>query len=332
MYRVQKSIILRDLDKKLVLLVGPRQAGKTWLAKDIAKRFARSVYLNYDQVKDKEIMHNQSWLPSTDLLILDELHKMPEWKNYLKGVYDTKPNSMRILVTGSARLDVYDQIGDSLAGRYFRHRLLPFSLSELKQASQPTDINRLLERGCFPEPYLADDAVDANRWRMQYINSMLSTDIFEIDTIQNLKAMQLVFDLLRSRVGSPVSYLSLAEDVNVSPVTIKRYIQILEALFIIFTVHPYSKNIARSLLKEPKIYFFDIGLVQGDGARLENLVAVSLLKHVYGKVDNLAENYALRYLRTKDGLEVDFALVVNDKIQTMVSFRQACVTSTSKIC
>jgi predicted AAA+ superfamily ATPase len=122
--------------------------------------------------------------------------------------------------------------------------------------------------------------------------------------------MHLVFHLLRNRVGSPVSYQSLAEDVAVSPTTVKKYIEILEALFVIFRVTPYSKNIARSILKEPKIYFFDTGLVEGDpGTKFENLVAVSLLKHVYAKVDYHAQEYTLHYLRTKDGQEVDFALV-----------------------
>lgn len=322
MIRVQKNIILKDLDKKVVLLVGPRQAGKTFLAKDIAKSFTQSLYLNYDQIKDRKIIKDQSWLEKTDLLILDELHKMPDWKNYLKGVFDTKPESMRILVTGSARLDVYDRIGDSLAGRYFRHRLLPLSLAELNQTSEPLDIDRLLERGGFPEPYFTTDSVEANRWRAQYCNSLLSTDIFEIETIHNLKGMRLVFDLLRNRVGSPISYQSLAEDVGVSPVTIKKYIQILESIFVVFIVTPYSHNIARSLLKEPKIYFFDTGLVQGDeGAVLENLVAVSLLKSVYARVDSQAEDCSLHYLRTKDGQEVDFAVTKDKKIEAMIEVK-----------
>src|SRR3990167_7856368 len=147
MERVQKRAILKDLEKKLVLLVGPRQSGKTWLSKDIARNFAKSVYLNYDQPQDRKIMLEQSWLDSTNLLILDELHKMPTWKNYLKGVFDTKPDSMRILVTGSARLDIFDKLGDSLAGRYFHQRLLPFSLAELKQVGESIDIHKLMTRG-----------------------------------------------------------------------------------------------------------------------------------------------------------------------------------------
>lgn len=322
MERIQKQAILKDLRKKIVLIVGPRQAGKTWLAKDVALAFKNSVYLNYDQILDREIINAQSWLPTTDLLIIDELHKMENWKNYLKGVYDTKPPSMSILVTGSARLDIYDHLGDSLAGRYFRHRLLPLSLAELAQIAEPVDLERLITRSGFPEPYLAENDVEANRWRLQYINSILSTDIFEIDKIYNLKAMQLVFNLLRNRVGTPVSYQSLAEDVAVSPTTIKKYIQVLEALFVIFRVTPYSRNIARSLLKEPKLYFFDTGLVQGDeGAKLENIVAVSLLKHTYALTDYHAEEYALHYLRTKDGMEVDFALARQEKIENIIEVK-----------
>jgi len=151
---------------------------------------------------------------------------------------------------------------------------------------------------------------------------MLSTDVFEIDKIYRVKAMRLIFNLLRTRIGSPVSYQSLAEDAAISPTTVKKYIQILEALFIVFRVTPYSKNIARSLLKEPKIYFFDTGLVQGDdGAKLENMVAASLLKTFCARTDYQAEECALHYLRTKDGLEVDFALVSKDKVESMIEVK-----------
>lgn len=324
MERLQQSYILQDLEKKIVLLVGPRQAGKTWLAKNIANNFTNSIYLNYDQAKDREIINKQAWLSNTELLILDELQKLPGWKNYLKGVYDTKPTQLRILVTGSARLEIFEQMGDSLAGRYFKHRLLPFSATELTKTGYPVDVTRLLQRGGFPEPFLEPEEINAERWRQQYMYSLLSTDIFDFDKIHNLKALQLIMQLLRTMVGSPVSYQALAEDTAVSPTTVKKYIQLLEALFVIFTVTPYAKNIARSLLKEPKIYFFDTGLVQGDnGAKFENMVAVSLLKHVYGKNDYLAENYQLHYLRTKDGAEVDFALIKNGEVEQIIEAKFA---------
>lgn len=320
MERRQSAYIQKDLAKKMVLLVGPRQAGKTWLSKKISESYDKSIYLNYDQVKDRVIIQNQSWIPETELIIFDELHKMPSWKNYLKGVFDTKRDSQKILVTGSARLNVYDQLGDSLAGRYFRHRLLPFSLAELKE--EKISLSLFLERGGFPEPLFSQDLVDADRWRLQYINSLLSTDIFEIDIIHNLKGMNQVLNILRSRVGSPASYSSISRDVGLSPTTVKKYIQILEAVYIIFTIQPYTERIHRSILKEPKIYFFDTGLVNGDkGARLENFVAVSLLKSLYAREDVLAESLKLHYLRTKEGIEVDFAVAKNNQIEKIIEVK-----------
>ena len=303
----------------MVFLVGPRQAGKTWLAKDIAKHYEQSVYLNYDAMEDRAIIQKTAWLDTTELLILDELHKMPYWKNYLKGVFDTRPKNMRILVTGSARLEVYSHAGDSLAGRYYAHHLLPLSPSELRQDAQPVELKKLMERGGFPEPYLAEDVLESERWRMQYIRSMLGTDVLELENINNISALKTIFELLRHRVGSPISYQSIAEDVGVSSTTVKSYIEILKALYIVFTVYPYSKNIARSLLKQPKVYFFDIGLINSDrGAQFENLIALCLLKNNYAQRDYHAKNYKLRYLRTRDRREVDFAMVLDDRIECLI--------------
>lgn len=322
MKRKQTNQILADLKKKMVFLVGPRQVGKSWLAKHIMPLFSHPVYLSYDRNEDRKIIENESWLEATDLLVLDELHKMPNWKNYIKGIYDTRPDHLQILVTGSARLNAMKQAGDALTGRVFTHRLLPFSPAELAALGIEVDMDRFLERGGFPEPFLADKLVDAKRWRAQYLDSLIRVEVFDFNQIQNIKAINLILELLRNRVGSPVSYKSIAEDINVAPNTVKKYIQILEELYIVFRVVPYSKNIARSLLKEPKIYFFDTGLVQGDlGAKLENFVAVCLLKHVYAKYDQEGEEYKLHYLRTKDGVEVDFALTYNEKITRIMEVK-----------
>lgn len=316
MNRLQINLISKDLAKKMVLLVGPRQVGKTYLAKAIGQQFHNTVYLNYDHLADRKIMQEEAWLNNTECLILDELHKMPEWKNYLKGVYDTKPKKMKMIVTGSARLDVMSQVGDSLAGRYFLHHLYPLSLAELKQLKYPTDLEKLLSYSGFPEPYLGETEIEAQRWRNQYISTLLTEDVFEIEKIQNIKNIRLVFELLRSRVGSPVSYQSISEDAHISPSTVKNYIQIFEALYLIFQVTPHAKNIARSLSKTPKIYFFDTGLVNGDeGAKLENFVATSLMKHIKAKLDYQAQNYTLHYLRTKEKKEVDFALAKDGKVE-----------------
>jgi predicted AAA+ superfamily ATPase len=312
MKRAQYDLIVRDLTRKMVILTGPRQVGKTSLALEICKGFERSVYLNYDSFEDREIIHKSAWLPDTELLVLDELHKMDGWKNYLKGLYDTRKEHLKILVTGSARLDTYRRSGDSLAGRFFHHRLNPLSPAEI-QEREDSVIDRLMERGGFPEPYLADSAQDANRWRLQYVDGLVRTDILDLERVHNLRAIELTLELLRRRVGSPLSLSSLAGDVNCSPNTIKRYIEIFEALFIIFRVIPYHKNIARSLLKEPKIYFYDTGLVKGDdGIRFENMVAVCLLKHLNAIEDYEGKRTGLLYLRTKEKREVDFAVSIED--------------------
>lgn len=322
MERAQEKAILTDLNKKMVLLAGPRQAGKTTLAKKIANHFLNPLYLNYDRSEDRRIILEEAWLPSVDLIILDEVHKMGEWKTYLKGVYDTKSESQKILVTGSARLEIFNQVGDSLAGRFFLHRLLPLSPSECTQVNVPYSIDHFLERGGFPEPFLAETELDANRWRLQYTDSLTRVDVLDFDNIQNVKAIRLIFELLREKVGSPISLTSLAEDAAISPNTVKKYIEILEALYIVFRITPFSNNISRSLLKEPKIYFFDTGLVKGsEGARFENFVAGCLLKHVLAKIDYFAESYSLNYLQTKERQEVDFALVKDEQIEQLIEVK-----------
>ena len=307
MRRSQKENIIHDLKKKIVFLVGPRQVGKTWLAKDIINDFKQAVYLNYDSYEDRDIIKRQAWLPSNELIVLDELHKMPDWKNYLKGVFDTKPESLQILVTGSARLDIARQAGDSLAGRFFVHHLFPFTINELFSVKQQSLLPQLYERGGFPEPFLSDHPEDVQRWRHFYTDSLIRTDVLEFQRIQNIKQIQMVFDMLRRRVGSPVSYKSIAEDIQIAPNSVKRYIDVLEALYIVFRITPYSRNIERSLLKEPKIYFFDHGLVEsGEGSRFENIVALEFFRYAKVKRDLSGISADLHYLRTKDGREVDF--------------------------
>lgn len=157
---------------------------------------------------------------------------MPQWKNYLKGLFDKRPPTMKILVTGSARLETFSQVGDSLAGRFFLHGLLPLSPAELHQTQQFYSLDHLLERRKFPEPYLAKSNIEANRWRLQYVDSLLRTDVLDFQSIQHIWAIQGVFDLLRTKVGSPISYTSIAEDLAISPTSAKKYIDILERSFI----------------------------------------------------------------------------------------------------
>jgi len=371
MRRRRTDRIIKDLNSKIVFLTGPRQVGKTWLAQDIAREFAHPLYLNYDNRGDRDIIEKEAWLDSTDLIIFDEIHKMPEWKTYIKGVFDTKPEKLKILVTGSTRLEYFRQTGDSLSGRFFTHRLFPFSAGELAAAGLAPDIDRLISRGGFPEPFLADGSVQevgyfmdsprnfmffsskkheiatftpvsekfetfrtlpssdgapsndgeifARRWRKQYVDGLIREDVLDFENFSDFKSLTLCLELLRSRVGSPVSYSSLARDIGIAPNTVKKYIQVFQELYIIFLVSPFSENIARSLLKEPKIYFFDTALVEGDeGVKFENLVALALAKEAAAEEDVRGVSAALHYIRTKDGREVDFCYVRGGKAQYLM--------------
>lgn len=321
MKRYLENQIVTDLQNKLVLVSGPRQVGKTTLAKSLQD--AKSTYLNFDIVEDRSVILKRQWPLNTSLLILDEIHKMKKWKSYLKGIYDSEKHP-RILVTGSARMDTFRKSGDSLAGRHFLYRLHPLSVRELKNSMTPNEaLDSVLKFGGFPEPLLSQNEVSAARWRRSHIDRILKDDLMEIHPIRQLKQIEILTDLLAERVGSPVSLSSLARDLEVSPHTVKSWIQILESLFVIFIVTPYSKNIAKAILKEPKIYFYDVGRVTAKGgARLENAVACALLKNNQFLEDTLGEKNALHYVRNKDKLEADFLTLRNQKPDKLVEVKE----------
>lgn len=300
--------IKSDLRKKMVLIVGPRQVGKTWLAKEILKEYKQPVYLNYDNSEHKDIIKKGAWLPEADLVVFDEIHKMPEWKNYLKGIYDTKPEALHILVTGSARMNAFKSVGDSLAGRFYAHHLLPFTPAEIKETELGDSFSLLLERSGFPEPLLSENDEEADRWRQSYTESLLGQDVLEFQDIDKVNIIKQIYQLLKTKVGSPLSFNSIGRDLGVSPMTVKKYIEILEALYVIFIIKPYTHKISRSILKEPKIYFFDYGVIADPGARFENFVALALLKHSVLRTDQTGKTLSLGFLKTKEKKEVDFAL------------------------
>lgn len=314
--------VISDLDKKLVVLTGPRQVGKTTLSQQLMDSFPDAQYLNFDVMPQRQTVLNHYWRHSAPLLIFDEIHKMIEWKAWLKGVYDGRAKNQRILVTGSARMETFRQGGDSLAGRYFRLRLHPFSVREwaLQTNKSPASaLTHILKRGGFPEPALAENDIKADRWRTTYFSDLIREDVLEFSRLQEVKAMRLFAEMLRSRVGSPLSLASIARDLNVSPVTLAKYLDILASLFIVFIVRPWHHNVARATLKSPKVYFYDTGLVMGDeGVRFENLVACHLLKRVEWLQDTEGRAVDLHYIRTKDGAEVDFVMSEQDQLTHLV--------------
>lgn len=311
MQRYLEPAARADLGKKMVFLSGPRQVGKTTLAKSLMGDHPHAQYLNWDVAADRRVILAQSFSLRAGLVVLDEVHKMREWKPFLKGVFDGRAPGQAILVTGSARMDTFRQSGESLAGRYFALRLHPVSVAEWCRstgAAPQEALERILERGGFPEPLLTQEAGDADRWRRTYLEDMVREDVLEFSRIHEVRSMRLFVEMLRERVGSPLSLASLARDLQISPSTAIKYLDILEALFIVFAVRPFHANIARAILKEPKVYFFDTALVNDEGARFENACAAMLLKHVHYLQDVEGRDVTLNYIRDKEGREIDFVV------------------------
>ncbi len=323
MERAQKSQITTDLVKKVVLLAGPRQVGKTTLSKMIIES---NDYLNFDYPEHRRLIADRAWDRAKKLVIFDELHKMKNWKSWLKGIYDVEGIPPGILVTGSARLDTARKTGDSLAGRYFHHRLHPIDIKESREVLAPdAALDRLLAVGGFPEPFLNGDSIFYKRWRRTHLDIILRQDLIDLESVHNIQSIETLIELLRHRVGSPISHANLAGDLQCDAKTVKRWIFMLENLYVIFPVRPYSTKIARSLRKAPKYYFIDSGQVAGDdqGARLENVVACALLKEIHLRQDCFGENIGLHYLRTKDGKEIDFALAREGVVSHLIEVKQS---------
>lgn len=321
--------IYNDLKQKMVFVGGPRQVGKTTLARKlIAKSYNHAVYLNWDNRQDRKSIINSLWPGNADLIILDEIHKYKNWKSFIKGEYDKHNERFHFLITGSARLDIYRRGGDSLQGRYHYYRLYPFSMAELIGKYHTPDVfNELkienmhhsdvllqLDKfGGFPEPFISQNDKTLRRWHNEKIERMFREDILDIERVTDISNMKLLSDLLPERVGSPLSLNSLREDVGVSHRAISRWLGILESFYYCFRIFPYTQSKIRSIKKEPKLYLIDWSEVEDEAARFENMVATHLLKFAHFLYDSEGYTCELWYLRNVDKKEVDFLLTVNKK-------------------
>lgn len=323
--------IVDDLKEKMVFIGGPRQVGKTTLAQQIAEiKFKHANYFNWDKQDHRERIIKELFDQESDLLIFDELHKYPEWKNYLKGIFDVDKNKYQILVTGSARLDLYKKGGDSLMGRYHYYRLHPFSLTEVlgfkpqfevgndlqfpASSSQTKDIlSGLLQFGAFPEPFTKQNTRTLRRWQRQRVDRLVSEDIRDIETIHQLAKLELLVGIMPSKVGSKLSLNSISEDLKVSYNTTANWVNILERFYYLFRIYPYANTLIKSLRHEPKLYLWDWSEVANSGGRLENLVASHLWKFTHFLEDTEGYRIQLHYIRDIEGREVDFLITLDNK-------------------
>jgi len=316
-----------DLKEKMVFLSGPRQVGKTTLAKTFLKN-KKDSYFNWDNREDRQKILAARWPAESVTIVFDELHKYKYWKGWVKGEYDKHGERIRFLITGSARMDVYRKGGDSLQGRYHSHRLHGFSVGELlhtKTTIEPgTEINfssrnnkdvimSLFQYGPFPEPFLKQNQRTLRRWHSERMDRFFREDVRDLENVRDLSSMELLADMLKNRVGSPFSIQSLREDLEVSHKALSHWVDIFERLYFCFTITPFARSRIRSLKKIPKLYLWDWSSVPEPDARFENLVACHLLKMKHALEDQEGFDIGLHYLRDTSKREVDFLITYNNK-------------------
>ena len=324
------SHLASDLKEKMVFIGGPRQVGKTTLAQFIGKNnYQRPVYLNWDFREDRKKILDEKFESEADLIIFDEIHKYKNWRNYLKGEFDKNKDRFDILVTGSARLDLYRRGGDSLLGRYHYLRLHPFSEREIMNIDPNIEIfkelkfavhnyaheifDQLFQFGGFPEPFIKKDLKTLRRFHNERLDRIVREDIRDIENVRDLSSLQVLVEILPGRVGSLFSANSLKEDLGVTHKTISLWLDVLERFYYHFRIYPFTSTTIRSLRKEPKVYLWDWSQIDNEAARFENMVASHLLKTIHFLYDTEGYKAELHFLRDREGREVDFLVSVNKK-------------------
>ena len=333
-----------SVDKPMVMLAGPRQSGKTTFAREIVARdFSDVVYFNWDLAKDKRRFiadpaffskESRSSISSRPLVILDEIHKYRDWKNYLKGIYDQFAGEYQFLVTGSGRLEFSRKAGDSLAGRFLKFHIFPFTLAELSSRrrtlkdfmSNPLEgfddapagetartFKSLWELSGFPEPFIKGKKSFWSTWSAAYGQQIVRDDLRTVADIRNLDTVETLFALLPSRVASPLSMNNLAGDLQVAFDTVKNWLLLFDSFYLTFRISSWTQKISRSILKEKKIYLFNFPVIDDEAARFENLAALEFLRAVEAWNDHGWGNFSLHYLRNKDKQEVDFLIAENNR-------------------
>jgi len=316
---------------QMAFLSGPRQVGKTTVGEGMATHYLswdddavrKTVLSGQKAVVDRYALAS---LSSRDkVVVFDEIHKFTRWKQFLKGFYDVYAKGMKVIVTGSAKMDVYKKGGDSMMGRYFPYRMHPLSVAELMDVSLPSDElirvprrledgewDSLLRFGGFPDPFIRRDPRFSRRWNALRFEQLTQTDIRDLTQIVELDQLAALAEILGNRSGEQLVYRNLAVEVGVDEKTVKKWVKALKGLYFGFEIRPWFKNIENSIRKTPKWFLRDWSQVDDEGKRAETFVACHLLKAVEGWTDLGYGEFSLNYLRNKQRKEVDF-LVVRDK-------------------
>jgi len=338
--------------RHMVFLAGPRQVGKTMLAKHWLKNNrCTALYYNWDDIATRQAYLSDSRFFESPArsqgiidpwIVFDEIHKRNHWRDILKGIYDLFGEEFRFLITGSARLDLFRKSGDSLIGRYSLFHMMPLSIGEITRdicetcflkedhidkvlrsfedtvstpRSRQTEnaCEALLRYGPFPEPFLKQNERFCRKWHQDYISLIVREDLKDTSRVVELDKVENLLFLMPSRVASPLSMANLARELEVAHTTVKSWLEQLNRLYILFSVPPWTRKISRSLRKEKKWYFQNWYYVQSDAAKLENMVASCLNSTCFALTDMGYGSYRLHYIRTIDKKEIDFLVTRDNK-------------------
>lgn len=334
-------------DNQMAFISGPRQVGKTTSCRSFQKKHH---YFNWDNdehrlliLQSQSAVANQINIADSRTVIFDELHKYPQWKNFLKGFYDSYgAGRLNIIVTGSGRLDIYKKGADSLMGRYFHYRMHPLSVAEILSTSfteqlirPPSRVDRkefdnLLIFGGFPEPFIKHNTRFYNRWKKTRFQLLFREDLRDTSKIYEIGQVEILAEILRQQAGQLSNFSSISRKIRSSQDSIRRWIATLESLYYCFSIRPWTKNVPRSLIKEPKIYLWDWSTVPDKGARNENFIASHLLKAVHWWNDIGLGNFGLYFLRTREQKEVDFIVTKEQRPWFLVEVKSSPQRSVNK--
>lgn len=317
--------ILEWLKERMVFIGGPRQVGKTYLSKRFLS--SKKAYFSWDNLKDREFIKKHELPLFEKTIALDEIHKYPRWRMLMKGLFDKNSSDHQFIVTGSTRLDHFRKGGDSLFGRYHYFRLHPFTVSEVDSNFSQEAVNLLLKFGGFPEPFLKQRESFTKIWQRERLARVIQQDLRDLTQLKDYNQLELLSDLLPERVGSLLSYNSIAEDLEKSPHTITNWIRLLSDIYQCFLIAPYGPNKVKAIKKQNKLYLWDWSVIANPGARFENLVASHLLKYCHFIEDTEGDRMELRFLRDQFGHEVDFIVLKNKKPDFLVE----CKTGESQV-
>jgi len=267
MIKRQISDKLLELSRQypVVSVMGPRQSGKTTLVKAM---FPDHYYVSMEDLdrRAQALADPRHFLMTVASryagMIIDEIQEAPELLSYMQGVVDANREPGRFILTGSQNFLIHQKISQTLAGRIALLTLFPLSVDELKQANRlPATLEEILVQGCYPGLYNPMTTINFDEWFIFYIATYVERDVRLIINIENLTLFQNFLKLCAGRVGQVVNYTTLASDCGISPNTAKAWLSLLEASYIIRQVQPYYKNFSKRVIKSPKLYFYDTGLL-----------------------------------------------------------------------